>query len=344
MSEVFTLKSELKVHSGWITSIATSPKSPNTFVSGSRDNSVLIWEITDEKRLGYQEDFALPVRSLLGHSHIVQDVQFSSDGEYLISASWDKTMRLWDLREGVSSGVFVGHENDVLSVTFSQDGRHIISGSRDRTVKLWNTLNVCRHTFNDEHKDFISSVRFSPKQNATTFISGSWDKTVRLWDLAEPEKSKPLYGHKEYVKCTEMSPDGSLFSSGGRDGLVITWDPEKAAPLFALDNESPVEAISFSPNRLWLAVACQKSVKIWDLDSKTLVAELEPSFAKKGKRFMKPMPVSISWSVDGNKLIVGYTDNIIRIWAIDEEEDIAISGDEGQGAIDKEKGWDEYED
>lgn len=87
----------------------------------------------------------------------------SSDGQYALSSSWDKTLRLWDLNtsvfsqfkhlklkdwgfSGTATRQFVAHEKDVLSVAFSADNRQIVSGSRDKTIKLWNTIAQCKHT------------------------------------------------------------------------------------------------------------------------------------------------------------------------------------------------------
>ena len=57
-----------------------------------------------------------------------------------IRASWDHTLRLWDIKKGATTRRFVGHNRDVLSCAFSAENRQIVSGSRDKTVKLWNTL------------------------------------------------------------------------------------------------------------------------------------------------------------------------------------------------------------
>lgn len=108
----------------------------------------------------------------------------SSDGAYALSASWDKTLRLWELATGVTTRRFVGHSNDVLSVSFSADNRQIVSGSRDRTIKLWNTLGDCKFTITDKgHTEWVSCVRFSPNPQAPVIVSAGWDKLVKVRDI-----------------------------------------------------------------------------------------------------------------------------------------------------------------
>lgn len=112
----------------------------------------------------------------------MQDWQvISSDGAYALSASWDKTLRLWELSTGTTTRRFVGHTNDVLSVSFSADNRQIVSGSRDRTIKLWNTLGDCKFTISDKgHTEWVSCVRFSPNPQNPVIVSSGWDKLVKV--------------------------------------------------------------------------------------------------------------------------------------------------------------------
>lgn len=155
---------------------ANNSHSPDMLLSGSRDKSLIIWNLTrDETSYGY------PKRSLKGHSHIVSDCVISSDGAYALSSSWDKTLRLWELNTGTTTGRFVGHINDVLSVSFSADNRQIVSGSRDRTIKLWNTLGDCKYTITDKgHTEWVSCVRVSPNPNNPVIVSAGWDKMVKV--------------------------------------------------------------------------------------------------------------------------------------------------------------------
>merc|ERR1719145_23973 len=175
-------------------------------VSASRDKKIMIWELTpDGENVGYAR------RSLSGHSETVQDVCLSSDGQFALTASWDKTMRLFDLNTGVSVRTFQGHTKDVNSVAFSGDNRQIVSGSRDKTIKLWNTLAECKYTITEEnHSDWVSCVRFSPSAKNPLIVSCGWDKLIKVWNLNNCKLKTNLAGHTGVLHTITISPDGSL--------------------------------------------------------------------------------------------------------------------------------------
>ncbi len=77
------------------------------------------------------------VRSLAGHSGDVNGVAFSPDGNTLVSASDDNTLKLWDVDTGTEIRLFAGHAGGVWDVAFSPNGKTLASGNRDRTLKLW---------------------------------------------------------------------------------------------------------------------------------------------------------------------------------------------------------------
>ncbi|KAK1781424.1 WD40-repeat-containing domain protein [Copromyces sp. CBS 386.78] len=312
MAEQLILKGTLEGHNGWVTSLATSLENPNMLLSGSRDKSLIIWNLTrDETSYGY------PKRRLHGHSHIVSDCVISSDGAYALSASWDKTLRLWELSTGTTTRRFVGHTNDVLSVSFSADNRQIVSGSRDRSIKLWNTLGDCKFTITEKgHTEWVSCVRFSPNPQNPVIVSSGWDKLVKVWELSSCKLQTDHIGHTGYINAVTISPDGSLCASGGKDGTTMLWDLNESKHLYSLNANDEIHALVFSPNRYWLCAATSSSIIIFDLEKKSKVDELKPEFQNIGKKSREPECVSLAWSADGQTLFAGYTDNIIRAWGV----------------------------
>ncbi|WFC98362.1 cross-pathway control WD-repeat protein cpc2 [Malassezia yamatoensis] len=307
-----TYKGSLPGHKGWVTAIATSQENPDLLLTASRDKTVIVWQLSrDETNYGY------PKKILHGHNHFVSDVVISSDGQFALSASWDKSLRLWDLNTGQTTRRFVGHTGDVLSVSFSPDNRQIVSGSRDRTIKLWNTLGDCKFNITEEgHTEWVSCVRFSPNPQNPVIVSAGWDKLVKVWELSRCKLTTNHYGHQGYVNTVTISPDGSLCASGGKDGITMLWELSEGKHLYSLEAGDVVNALVFSPNRYWLCAATSSCIKIFDLESKSIVDELKPEFPGLGKNATEPECLSLAWSADGQTLFAGYSDNIVRVYSV----------------------------
>jgi len=316
MDPGITFRGSLAGHNGWVTSIATSVDNPDLIISGSRDKTLIIWQIT---RQG--ENFGYAKKSLTGHNHFIQEVVLSSDGQFALSASWDSTLRLWDLAKGKTHRRFNGHTRDVLAVAFSADNRQIVSGSRDRQIKLWNTLGQCKFTIKDDnHTDWVSCVKFSPNKDPICVTVG-WDNLVKIWDLTSCKLKHNLVGHTGHVNTVAISPDGSLCASGGEDGKVLLWDLNEGKHLHSLDANSVIYSLIFSPNHYWLCAATQNCIKIWDLTTRSLLVDLKPQFGELSRKATPPYPVTLTFSADGKNLFAGYTDNLIRVWDIPPPQD-----------------------
>nr|CAD1823382.1 unnamed protein product [Ananas comosus var. bracteatus] len=241
MADTLVLRGTMRGHTDVVTAIATPIDNSDRIVSSSRDKSVLVWKLTkDAASAGGDAAYGVPQRRLTGHSHFVQDVVLSSDGQFALSGSWDAELRLWDINLGTTTRRFVGHTKDVLSVAFSVDNRQIVSP---------------RAT--------------APSSSGTPWASAS---------LEPHQLQAPLHPHRHagYVNTVAVSPDGSLCASGGKDGVTLLWDLAEGKRLYSLDAGAIIHALCFSPNRYWLCAATQDSVKIWDLESKSIVQDLKP--------------------------------------------------------------------
>ncbi|WP_414550925.1 toll/interleukin-1 receptor domain-containing protein, partial [Anabaena sp. CCY 0017] len=137
------------------------------------------------------------LNSLEGHSGTVMSVSFSPDGKTLVSASYDKTIKLWNLDTGKEIRTLSGHTNTVRSVSFSPDGKTLVSGSQDKTIKLWNLDTGKEIRTLSGHTNSVWSVSFSP--DSKTLVSGSQDKTIKLWNLNTGKEIRTLSGHTNSV-------------------------------------------------------------------------------------------------------------------------------------------------
>nr|CAD2192252.1 unnamed protein product [Meloidogyne enterolobii] len=310
MGEQMKLEGQLRGHNGWVTQIAASPVYKNMLVSSSRDKTIILWQLDESGSVLTGK----PLKSLHGHGHFVSDVVMSSDGQYALSGSWDKTLRLWDLNTGRTTRQFVSHTKDVLSVAFSADNRQIVSGSRDKRLNC----GILLHS-NECHTDWVSTVRFSPSNTNPVIVSAGWDRIVKVWNLGTCQLKTNHIGHGGYINSVTVSPDGSLCASGGKDGSAMLWDLNEGKHLYTLGGNDVINALAFSPNRYWLCAAVGPFVKIWDLEDKTVVDELKLDIATTTTGKKQPSPpqcTSLAWSLDGQTLFVGYTDNLIRVWRV----------------------------
>merc|ERR1711939_562256 len=308
----FAMRGCLEGHSNWVTAIATTNENPDMILSASRDKTVMVWQLTRE-----EGNYGYPKKALRGHGHFVQDVVVSSDGQFALSGSWDGTLRLWDLNTGLTTRRFVGHDKDVLSVAFSADNRQIVSGPRDRTIKLWNTLGECKFNITEDgHSEWVSCVRFSPNPMNPVIVSAGWDKVVKVWELSKCKLKTNHFGHTGYISTVTVSPDGSLCASGGKDGITMLWDLNEGKHLYSLEAGDIINALVFSPNRYWLCAATASCIKIFDLESKSIVDELKPDFAAASPNAREPECMSLAWSADGQTLFAGYTDNLVRVYNV----------------------------
>ncbi|MFQ5779914.1 MAG: WD40 repeat domain-containing protein, partial [Nitrospiria bacterium] len=110
--------------------------------------------------------------SLEGHGDIIRSVAFSPDGKLLVTGSYDKTVRIWDLETG--RAIFsMTHPNLVRAVAVSPDGKIVASGNYNKTADLWDVETGKRKAVLG-HSKLVRAVAFSP--DGKVLASGSSDK------------------------------------------------------------------------------------------------------------------------------------------------------------------------
>jgi WD40 repeat protein len=108
---------------------------------------------------------------------------FSPDGKRIVTASEDKTARVWDAATGQPIGEpLYGHEDFVTSAAFSPDGARIVTASSDNTARVWDAASGEMLRELKGHGGTVASAAFSP--DGARIVTASWDKTAVVWDVS----------------------------------------------------------------------------------------------------------------------------------------------------------------
>ena len=150
---------------------------------------------------------AKTVKELKGHSGRINALAFSpKDGNLIVSASADKTGKLWDVNQGKSVRDFTGHGDALLSVNFSRDGSKLVTGSADKTARVWSVGDGKTLATLTGHAGPISSVYLT--DDASRVATGSADQTVRFWDASTGRELQKLRvwrgGHGRCHSCRQQ--------------------------------------------------------------------------------------------------------------------------------------------
>lgn len=139
-------------------------------VSGSDDFTLFLWSPVNDKK---------PICRMTGHQALINQVNFSPDGRIIASASFDKSIKLWNGFTGTFICNLRGHVSPVFQVCWSSDSRMLVSGSKDSTLKLWDMKTKKMRIELPGHLDAVYAVDWSP--DGQRVASGSKDKTLKIW-------------------------------------------------------------------------------------------------------------------------------------------------------------------
>jgi len=129
----------------------------------------------------------------------------------LITSSWDKTAKLWNVATGEEIRTLDGHAEQVYTVAFSPKGKRVASGCNDGTIKIWDAATGKETATLSGHKGVVHSIAFGAKEKMIASVG--WDKTVRLWNAKKGIEIAVLIGHTVPVMGVAFSADGTMLAS-----------------------------------------------------------------------------------------------------------------------------------
>lgn len=187
--------------------------------TGMESENVRIWRIPD----------ASPVASFSAQRAGNNDLRFSPDSRFLLTASDDHSLRLWDIRTLKCERVYPGSSGRVTSVDITSDGTRVVAGVQGvkSSVKVWNLTDgsmqaTCRGyntvAFSPEGRHYAtavdSSVGFS--------FDNNYENSVEIFTL-DGERIKELAGPRNDVNALCYSPDGRYLAAAGNKEIRV-WD------------------------------------------------------------------------------------------------------------------------
>ncbi|ETO12028.1 hypothetical protein RFI_25348 [Reticulomyxa filosa] len=253
------------------------------------------------------------IKELQGHSHYVTSVKFSPDGTKIVSASYDKTVRIWDVKSGTTIQKLDGHVSWVNDAGFSPDGSMIVSCSNDNTVRIWNVSSGLEIKKFKQHQLSVMTTQFSP--DGTIVMSSSLDATISLWKFNTNYDVKMLTGHSTGVRDAKFSPDGQTAVSSSYDQVIGLWSVQSGQQVGELSGFSGLALrAQFSPDGLSIVSgATDGTICIWNANSK------KKQNACQGH---SNWVTDVKYSPNGRFIVSCSHDETIRIWDTETGQEI----------------------
>jgi WD40 repeat protein len=247
---------------------------------------------------------------LTGHTARVHEVAFNHDGSVLASASWDGTIRLWDVASGTARGrPLRDGTTHLLTVAFSPDGGRLASGSADGVVRFWDVRSGRPGVRINASRTKVRAIAFSP--HGDLLATAGDDATVRIWEVESGRaRGRPLTGHADAIQDVEFSPNGKLLATAGVDGKIRLWDVSSGEPSGdPLPGGGEVWGVAFSADGTRLAsTEAGGDVRIWSVPSREAVATL---------RGHPSAVYDAAFRRDGHLLATASADHTVRLWDVD---------------------------
>lgn len=247
----------------------------------------------------------LQLTVLSGHEAKVNSAAYSPDGTRIVTASNDKTARVWDVATGAPLSVLAGHDSYLYFAAFSPDGSRVVTASDDRTARVWDARSAAQLVVLSGHDDQVVSAAYSP--DGSRIVTASTDKTARIWDARSGVQLTVLSGHAKLVTFAAYSPDGTRIVTTSSDNTARIWDARTGAPVTILAGHGDsVRSAEYSPDGTRIVTASyDKTARIWDARTGRQLAVL---FGHGGYVHFA------AFSPDGTRIVTASYDKTAGIW------------------------------
>ncbi|XP_066222561.1 F-box and WD repeat domain containing protein 10B [Saccopteryx leptura] len=229
-----------------------------------------------------------------GHAGSVRALFLCEEENFLLSGSYDLSIRCWDLKSGTCIRTFTGHKGTITCMDLYKN--RLVSGARDGHVKEWDVeTGKCLKTF--KHSDPILATKI----NDTYVVSGCERGIVRVWHVSMGHLVKTLNGHEGAVRC--LCFDQWHLLSGGTDGLVMAWSMVGKYERCLMAYKHPKEVLHVAFLFLRVISACADGkIRIYNF--------MDGNCLKVMKANGRGDPV-LNFFVHGNRMLINTESNVL---------------------------------
>jgi WD40 repeat protein/ABC-type Fe3+/spermidine/putrescine transport system ATPase subunit len=226
----------------------------------------------------------------------------SSDGRYLVRATRDNNLGVWDVSSGRQLHSLFA-ETGVKYVVFSQDARCFAAVGTDSTVHVWETSSG-RQVARLVNSGNVISVTLS--RDARYLVATSGEGIAWAWEIVT-NRAPGRLAHEDLIRAVTFSSDGSYLATASVDGTARVWETIGARQLACLNHERSVSALAFSPDGDHLAtVSDDYCVRLWPWRSGS---SSQPALLS------HEYPVNaLTFHPGGNYIATASQDHTARIW------------------------------
>ncbi|XP_003390666.1 PREDICTED: WD repeat domain-containing protein 83-like [Amphimedon queenslandica] len=240
-----------------------------------------------------------------GHQDAIRAIRFTKSGEYCLTCSADKTVRLWNPHRGLGIKTYKGPGQEVLDATAAHDNGRIICGGRDKVVYLLDVSTGQPIRKYRGHYGAINCVKFN--EESSVIITGSYDSTVRVWDCKSRTYDPIQVMEEAKDSITSLFVSNHEILTGSVDGKARRYDI-RFGKLFSDTVGQPVTSVSLSRDGLCVLVSSlDNHIRLLDKEN----GELLNTFKGHSNTEYK---IDSSLTHDDSHIVSGSEDGKIYFW------------------------------
>ena len=219
----------------------------------------------------------------IGHTDKIYEAHFSPDGRKIVTASKDKTAKIWDVSNGYLVADLNGHSSPVVEARFSPDGQKVFSheynfnGQEDifHQVKIWDAITGALISSLSESFNYISYVSFSPDSKKILTVAD----TLKIWNIATGKLMFRLAGNYRGNNLAQFSPDGKWIVLAAEDNSIYIFDAGTGRLIRNLKGHTAnARIMAFSDNLKMLTTISINETMQWDATTWTLSKKMPGQF------------------------------------------------------------------